>query len=1045
MFKKLLLFVWIALIPSACAAQSYKIKAYSDRDGLSSAYINTINQDSRGYLLIGTSEGLFRYDGFRFQSYTTKDSLADNFIECSLSATNDRILFGHNNGNVSIYQNGTFDILHLEKFLTSKIVQILQDKEGNFYLISQSSGICILDKGFNILHVQQGLEDYNVFTAQFDSNNRLWLGTDLGIVQVKFNGSSKCEASIISGFPITTVTGITNTQNNRLLVSTIDAGLYSLDVASSAIDSIKAFNEDLSAYQIKNVREDKNGVLWIATNNAGLIELSNPQKFNYQTVVHFTDGALKDVISTRTSFTDREGNVWIGSIGNGLLKLEDDYFSTFKITSDEDLSIYSLYNIRDSLYIGGNGYIQLCFGNPRNIIDTFGKEKGLPNTPITAIYRTSKGDLYAGTIDDGLWKLPANQKRFKRILLSTDFKNQKISHLLFHDGMLYVATDFGAYILENDKLNARLSIETGLSGNVVRSFFKDSKNRIWIGTTSSEISFIDTDGSLQILSSPIPNSTLPVRFFAEDAQRNIWMSTEGAGVMKLSEDGFKIFQKEKGLYSDFCYSMASDDKNHLWIGHRGALSRININTDEITILSPGEIGDISCTENAILRLSSGMIYFGTNNGLLRYDPIRDKKNELEPLLNFNAILVGDSTYTDISFIDLPYGDYKVAFDFVGISLKQSEGVSYQYILDGYDTEWSEFTKDHVITYNHLGPGTYTFKVKAFNADGFGGKTVREFTLTIDSPFWQKWWFILGAIILFLVTGRLVLLRRERILKANQEYLKKELAARTKEVVEQKELLEIKNKDITDSILYAKNIQNAFLPSYLELKAVFSDAFVYFKPRDIVSGDFYWVQKTDRYIQIACGDCTGHGVPGAFMSLIGSRVLKDVSALEAPNNPAHFLSCVDQELSQVFKQGSEASTLNDGMDMALVSFDTFSGVARFASANRPIFVYHQNKIIEIKGDRRPLGGTFSAMVTAGFTGEELTLHKGDIIYLFSDGITDQFGGPYGKKIKKRGFKSWIQEVCQLPLDVQRNAIKEKFKAWRGDLDQLDDIIIIAIQI
>ena len=1045
MLKKLFLSFSIALVAFAASAQSYKIKAYSDRDGLGSAYINTINQDSRGYLLIGTSEGLYRFDGFRFQSYTTKDSLAENFIECSLSGTNDRILFGHNNGNVSIYQNGKFDIVHLEKYLTSKIVQILQDTNGNFYLISQSSGICILDSGYNVRHVQQGLEDYNLFSAQFDSNNQLWVGTDLGVIKVTFNGSNKCEATMVDGFPITTITCIAPAKNNRLLISTVDAGLFSLNPASSALDSVKAANEDLSTYQIKNIREDKNGVLWISTNNAGLIELSELAGNTYQTVVHFTDGAMKDVVSTRTSFTDREGTMWIGSIGNGLLKLEDDYFSTFKFTDGEDQAIYSVFNVNDSLYIGGRGYITISLGNPRNIIETIGKEKGLPNTAITAIFRNSLGDLYVGTIDDGLWKMPSNQKKFKRVILSTDFKNQKISHIISHDGMLYVATDFGAYILENDKVNTRLSIESGLSGNVVRSFFVDSQKRIWIGTTSSEISFIDSDGTLQILTSPIPNSTLPVRFFAEDKEGSIWMSTEGAGVMKLSEKGFKVFQKENGLYSDFCYSMVSDDKNHLWVGHRGALSRINITTDEITILSPGEIGDIACSENAILRINSGMIFFGTNAGLLRYDPIRDKKNELEPILNFNTISVGDSIYTNITALDLKYGDYKIAFDFVGISLKQSEGVTYQYLLDGYDTEWSDFTKDHVITYNHLGPGTYTFKVKAFNADGFGGKTIREFSITIDRPFWQKWWFILGVILILFITGRLILLRRERILKANQEYLKKELAARTKEVVEQKELLEIKNKDITDSIVYAKNIQNAFLPSYLELKAIFSDAFVYFKPRDIVSGDFYWIQKTDRYVQIACGDCTGHGVPGAFMSLIGSRVLKDVSAVEVPNNPSNFLACVDQELSQVFKQGSEASTLNDGMDMALVSYDTFSGVTRFASANRPIFVYHQNEIVEIKGDRRPLGGTFSTLVTTGFTSEELTLHKGDIIYLFSDGITDQFGGPLGKKIKKSGFKMWIEEICHLPIDEQREALKDKFKKWRGELDQLDDIIIIAIQI
>lgn len=1027
-----------------CSAQTQKLRVYNEQDGLGSRFVNTISQDDQGYLIIGTSEGLYKYNGFAFQSFTTTDSLADNFIECSLKDSKGRIFIGHNNGTISLLQGNKFSIIHLEKYLTSKIVALVSDRSDNIYAVSQSSGICILDAQLNVTHIQEGLEEYNLFSASYDHQNRLWLGTDMGMVMAS-RQNNKFSTDLLNGIPVTTIACINSDKNGDLLIGTDDAGLFKFKCYTEEIDTLFTPQLDLATLQIRHVSEDENGQLLLCTNNQGIIALSNKVGSEYTRIRKFNDLASPAILSAKTTFIDRENIVWIGSVGNGLVKLEQDYFTNYDLNAEKDPSIFGIIESQDTLYLGGLGSIHICVSEPANVIKTIGKESGLPSSAITALLRSEQMDLYAGTLESGLWKQTKGKGKFKRILLSEDFINQKINSIIEHNQVIYVATDYGAYLLQNDKVIRKLSIESGLSGNTVRTIFKDSQNRIWIGTTTSEISFLDAFGNLKQIESPITNSTLPVRQFAEDVQGNIWMATEGDGVIKLAEEGTRAFQKAIGLYSNYCYSLIYDDQNNLWVGHRGALSKINIKNEEITVLSPFELGQLSCSESAVTRLSGGILLFGTTSGVLKYNPLFDKRNELEPILHITSVSAGDSTFVQPQSIQLPYGDYKMVFDFVGISLKQSDGVRYQYILEGYDTDWSEPEKDHTVTYNHLGPGNYTFKVKAFNADGFGGQTIKEITFTIAQPFWLKWWFIAAVIAFLLGLARVIILRRERQLKANQEYLKKELAERTKEVVEQKELLEIKNKDITDSIVYAKNIQNAFMPSYNELKGVFHDAFVYFKPRDIVSGDFYWVHRSDSIVQIACGDCTGHGVPGAFMSLIGSRILQDVSAEAAPNDPAQFLKQVNIELNEVFKQGTEVSTLNDGMDLALVSYDSTTRLLKYAGANRPIFVFHQNQLLEIKGDRRPIGGKLTNNVESNFSNHELYLNQGDIIYLFSDGITDQFGGPFGKKIKKKGFKSWIENMAHKPIDEQRDELKDNFKKWRGALEQLDDIIVIAIQI
>jgi serine phosphatase RsbU (regulator of sigma subunit) len=288
--------------------------------------------------------------------------------------------------------------------------------------------------------------------------------------------------------------------------------------------------------------------------------------------------------------------------------------------------------------------------------------------------------------------------------------------------------------------------------------------------------------------------------------------------------------------------------------------------------------------------------------------------------------------------------------------------------------------------------------------------------------------------------------RERKQKQLQEYLETELAARTKEVVEQKEVIEIKNRDITDSINYAKRIQTSMLPPVKRLQQFFSGCFVFYHPRDIVSGDFYWFdQINENKFVVVCADSTGHGVPGAFMSMIGSTLIKDICTRENGNSPSSVLRVLDCELRNTLNQNiDDGSNANDGMDIIVCEIDLKTHYMRFASAMRPMIIYKNGEEVFIKGSRNSVGGHYDKEDNI-FEDEGIQLSKGDIIYMFSDGYSDQFGGPMGKKFKMVRLKNLLLDIHQKPMEEQFTHVKNTFNLWMENYEQVDDVLFMGIKI
>lgn len=295
---------------------------------------------------------------------------------------------------------------------------------------------------------------------------------------------------------------------------------------------------------------------------------------------------------------------------------------------------------------------------------------------------------------------------------------------------------------------------------------------------------------------------------------------------------------------------------------------------------------------------------------------------------------------------------------------------------------------------------------------------------------QRWVRNAFIIMLLLAIASVVVLNKQ-----NQERRKinSVLEAKNKKISEQ-------NKDITDSIQYAQRIQRAILPSDEYVKELFPNSFIFFQPRDVVSGDFYWTSKQKNASIMAVVDCTGHGVPGAFMSMIGNSLLNQIVNEQGITKPSEILFKLREEVIKALKQTGAVGESRDGMDIAICCLENKK--LQFAGANNPLIFIRNNQLTEYKGDKQPIG--IYAGIPKPFTNHEIDLQTGDSIYLYSDGYADQFGGHQNKKFKYAQLKELLTTIVQLPMERQREKLQLNFEAWKSDNEQVDDVLVIGIR-
>lgn len=294
------------------------------------------------------------------------------------------------------------------------------------------------------------------------------------------------------------------------------------------------------------------------------------------------------------------------------------------------------------------------------------------------------------------------------------------------------------------------------------------------------------------------------------------------------------------------------------------------------------------------------------------------------------------------------------------------------------------------------------------------------------------------------SNELLQLQKEEILERNAEINQK-----NEEIMAQRDQLELLNEDMTASIRYAKRLQDAILPPDKFIKNTLANAFVLYKPKDIVSGDFYWVHKIQDYVMFAVVDCTGHGVPGAFMSIVGNDAINlAVADMDTPK-ASKILNYLNLEVTKRLHQGSEGDQVKDGMDLALCTINKETLELQFAGAYNPCYIIRNKELIEIKGDPFSIG-MFVGEEVRPFTNQKFQLEKNDMVYVFSDGYADQFGGPRGKKFKYKPFKEMLIDISDQPAEEQKQILDTKIEEWRNFEGrpiepQIDDICIMGIRV
>jgi serine phosphatase RsbU (regulator of sigma subunit) len=262
------------------------------------------------------------------------------------------------------------------------------------------------------------------------------------------------------------------------------------------------------------------------------------------------------------------------------------------------------------------------------------------------------------------------------------------------------------------------------------------------------------------------------------------------------------------------------------------------------------------------------------------------------------------------------------------------------------------------------------------------------------------------------------------------------------ISEQKNEIERQQKELSDSLEYASSIQTALLPDIRHFQKSFSDSFILYKPRDIVSGDFYWYSRKGNYVAVAAADCTGHGVPGAFMSILGMSFLNEIVSKCIPGANT-ILNRLRENVMKALHQTGDIGEQKDGMDISLCVFCLDEKELQYSGAFNPLYLIRNGELIETRGDKMPIG--VNAIAEKSFTKHEFKLQEGDQLYIFSDGYADQFGGKFDKKFRYRSLKELLLKIQHKPMKEQEQELNKVFNNWKGDFEQLDDVLLMGLKI
>ena len=1060
---------------------------FTAEQGQVNNFVSSSFEDKSGNIWFGTNAGVYKYNpsasirpGAKlFTHFATSQGLVNNDITCITEDNYGNILFG-TRGGISKYNPAEKDTANgkpftnytIEQGLTNNYIHcIKKDKEGNIWFAT-GAGLSRYDQAANSIinfSTDQGLASNLIFSITEDKTGNLWFGT-AGFGLNKYEGKSFTSFSIAQGLVYDKVWSISEDKTGNLWFGT-SAGISKYDG--------KSFSNFSIPYLTANIRSfinDKNGVFWYGS-------VLGANRYDEKSFINYSLAEGKPLQTVLSIKEDKLGNLWFGTYGNGVYKYDGN-----RVEAIERRDKNSQQTKRD---IQNNGDLQKINGKLVKSFTNFTTAQGLASDIVKCITEDKSGNIWFGTNGYGVSKYDGRQSS--------------------GGGMSGTVGEFTNYTTAH-----------GLANNTVLSSMEDSYGNLWFGTDGG-LSKYDPEAILSTGSGSFTNYTtahgLPnnvVYAMVEDTLNNIiWLGTNlGLSGLKLSslssgadEVKFENYNINTGypIKDVNTGALFIDSKGIIWAGTTDKLVRFDYKAIHKNAEAPKVF--IQSLEIQAEKISwyylkySELLEFGANDQINKNDSLEILNEEI---MTFGHLLTSDQQsamrkkFGDIKFdsiapfyplpvnLVLPFKNNNVTFDFVGIETAKPQLVRYQYLLEGYDKDWSPETDKTSATFGNIQEGSYTLKLKAKSPDGIWSQPI-IYTFKVLPPWYRTWWMYMSYIFLGLSMISLFFRWRTTSLRKEKEILEKTVKQRTAEVVEQKELVEKKNesieekqKEIVDSINYAKRIQYTLLANDKVLEQNLKEHFVLFQPKDIVSGDFYWATKisppqpsqregeappdlpeaggnhctsqTDdlagnsssplgrlggasRFYLAIC-DSTGHGVPGAFMSLLNISFLNEAITEKNIKQPHEILNHVRQRLIESISQDGA----QDGMDGILLCFE--SDKITYAAANNAPVIVRNNSIIDLSADKMPIGKGESDQ---SFTLHTIDTQKGDVLYFYTDGYADQFGGPKGKKFKYKQLENLLIAINQKTMEEQNQLLTATINNWKGDLEQVDDILIIGMRV
>ncbi len=1058
----------LALVLLPVRSQQLRFKHITSEEGLSTNFVRTIVQDDLGFMWFGTQDGLNKYDGYQIKVFkndpTNPNSLSCSDVTALKQVKQNLILVGTREG-LNFFDPVTEKFSTLQKVdgrLNTRINAIFKLDEDNA-LVGTEGGLFILNFAQRtIKNPYFKVEDKVNVKCIERVNDEVYIGTiDKGLWKLnKKNALEKIEFIVpdyidLKGSELGSITHI-GSYGGKMYLGTYGFGIFKVDRQFEIESKISFAKQDEVCNYIKDfvIRDNK---IFVASSWGVLVyNLLN------ENVDHYTKQETPLALNSNPCnciFSDKENNFWIGTDLGGV---NISFFRSQKFpnsTFNYETNFSSIYAFAEdkkgTVMLGGlKTFHELNLETGA----TTAHNKALDNGTALCMAKESQNVYWVGTWGNGIIRYDKSTKK-SQAFLSNKVGGTVVCLKIDGDNLYAGSIGDGLFKINLKSFEiTQLTEKDGLPNLSINTIFKDSKGNVWLGSSDGgliKMKGFDKNGKLQIeknytnkgkLGEIASNMVLGIN---EDKAGNIWAATSTGLSKLLTNNSFYNFYSKDGLANTYLYSILKDSANNFWMSSNAGIIRFNPMQaeKEITFKNYSIKDGLVNTEynmGAAFVSETGMMYFGGAKGFNAFRPSAIKDNLHTP----EAYVIGykrggndvetDSLITYKKELSLSWQENYFQFELVAIDYTDPAKNKFRYKLEGYDNDWSAPSSVRYVSYTQLPGGQYTFKVKAANNDGIWNDKPFEIRITVVPPFWKTKTFYALVIIVGIALIYFYTQYRTRAIKKENKILENKVAERTKE-------LEEKNRDIMGSIEYAKRIQEAILPSKDNIYRKLKKVFILYQPKDIVSGDFYWFAEENGIKIFAVVDCTGHGVPGAFMSMIGHNLLHQIVLEKGITDPGEILNNLHKGVQEALRQGHNEISTNDGMDVSIITINDKAKEIKWAGANRPLVIVGKNgELIKYDGNKFPIGGA-QYDVNRTFSTRLVEVNPGSMAYMFSDGYADQFGGEKGKKFMVKRFHDLLGTIHLKGAEEQRSDLKNHFEQWRLNHEQVDDVLIVGIEI